>query len=146
MPVPGAAAGAGDGLRLTLAVFALLSAAGIGVVVIRSMLPAGEVALHGPLIATVRTGVIAAAALALAWLGGGAATREFGLLLYPVLGWGALKLLFEDLRTSPPSLLVVAFALYGGALILGPRIAKARARAVAARTSPEQPQTKMQHG
>ena len=141
MPVPGAAAGAGDGLRLTLAVFAFLSAAGIGVVVIRSMLPAGEVALHGPLIATVRTGVIAAAALALAWLGGGPATREFGLLLYPVLGWGALKLLFEDLRTSPPSLLVVAFALYGGALILGPRIAKARARAVAARTSPEQPQT-----
>jgi hypothetical protein len=141
MPVSGTVAGVGDGLRLTLAVFAFLSAAGIGVVVVRSMLPASEAALHGPLIATVRTGVIAAAAVALAWLGGSPATREFGLMLYPVLGWGALKLVFEDLRTSPPSLLVVAFALYGGALILGPRIAKARARAVAARTSPEQPQT-----
>jgi hypothetical protein len=147
MPVHGTAGSGEDGLRLTLAVLAWLSAAGICVNVIRSMLPAGAVALHAGMIATARTGVIAAAAVTLAWLGGRPATREFGLLLYPVLGWGALKLLFEDLRTSPPSLLVVAFALYGGALILGPRIAKARARAIAARiSSREHPETYPEDG
>ena len=43
-----------------------------------------------------------------------------------MLAAGALKLVAEDFRVSPPSLLVVALALYGGALILGPRIARAR--------------------
>jgi hypothetical protein len=38
--------------------------------------------------------------------------------------WGAVKLMLEDFRTSPPSVLFVAFALYGGALILGPRVVR----------------------
>ena len=108
---------------------ALVSVVGVCVVVIRSLLPPdAAVPLHAGLVATLRTGVLAAAAIIVAWLGRRLGTREFGALLYPVLGWGALKLLIEDFRTSPPSLLFVAFALYGGALILGPRIAKIRCR------------------
>lgn len=126
-PGPGRASGhAWDISRWALVLIGAISVAGACVVVGRSVLPSGSDArLHAGMVATLRTGVLAAAALVVAWLGRRLATREFGALLYPVLGWGALKLLIEDVRTSPPSLLFVAFALYGGALILGPRIARA---------------------
>ncbi|MBK5298956.1 MAG: hypothetical protein JJE40_17515 [Vicinamibacteria bacterium] len=128
-PVPGRAAGDGpDVSRWALACLVAASVAGVCVVVTRSMLPPEWGApLLAAMVATVRTGVLAAAAIVVAWLGGRVLTHEFGALLYPVLAWGALKLLLEDFRTSPPSLLFVAFALYGGALIIGPRIAKKRA-------------------
>ena len=114
-------------LRVALAFFAAAGFAGSVVIVARSMLPSGSAALQAALIATLRTGVLAAAALSVAALGRHGATRECNALLLPLLAWGALKLLVEDVRTSPPSLLFVAFALYGGALIAGPRIAKMRA-------------------
>jgi hypothetical protein len=41
-----------------------------------------------------------------------------------LLAWAALKLVVEDFPTSPPALLFVALAMYGGALIAGPRIAR----------------------
>jgi hypothetical protein len=77
-------------------------------------------------IATLRTAILAIAVLAIAWLGRREATRDAGYLLYPVLVWGALKLAVEDFSASPPSLLFVALASYGGALILAPRIARRR--------------------
>ena len=125
-PLPGPSAGYGPDIsRWVLACLIAASVAGVSVVVTRSLLPPEWGApLLAALVATVRTGVLAAAAIVVAWLGHRALTHEFGALLYPVLAWGALKLLLEDFRTSPPSLLFVAFALYGGALILGPRIAK----------------------
>jgi hypothetical protein len=113
-------------LRVVLAVFAAAGFAGAGLVVARSMLPLpAPAASQAALIATVRTAVLAAAALVVALLGRHASTREFGALLYPVLVAGAVKLLIEDLPASPPLLLFVAFALYGAALIAGPRIARA---------------------
>lgn len=125
-PMPGRTAGHGpDASRWALACLVAASVAGVSVVMTRSMLPPEWGApLLAAMVATVRTGVLAAAAIVVAWLGHRALTHEFGALLYPVLAWGALKLLIEDLPTSPPSLLFVALALYGGALILGPRIAK----------------------
>jgi hypothetical protein len=117
-------------LRLVLASLAVLSLVGVGIVGIRSLLLSGAgQALPAGAIATLRTGVLAGAALTVAWLGRNVATREFGALLYPLLGWGAVKLLVEDFRTSPPLLLFVAFALYGGALIAGPQMARYRRRA-----------------
>lgn len=128
-PVRGVSAGGGpDVSRWALACLVAASVAGVVVVVARSMLPPEWGApLLAAMVATVRTAVLAVAAIVVAWLGRKVVTHEFGVLLYPVLAWGALKLLLEDFRTSPPSLLVVALALYGGALILGPRIAKTRA-------------------
>jgi hypothetical protein len=112
-------------LRLVFAVFALITVVGISVVIGRRVLGGiADTAADVAIVATLRTGAIAAAAVAVAWLGRRVVTREFGVLLYPVLAWGAMKLLLEDVRSSPPSLLFVAFALYGGALILGPRIAR----------------------
>jgi hypothetical protein len=115
-------------LRLTLAVLIVTSVAGLAVVVVRSLLPAVASPAEAAMVATLRTGVLAVTALAVAWLGRHITAREFGSLLYPALAWGALKLLVEDFRMSPPLMLVVALALYGGALILGPRIAKVDGR------------------
>jgi hypothetical protein len=75
-------------------------------------------------VATVRTGVVAAAAVVVAWLGRRDGTRAFGYLLYPVLAWGAVKLVIEDLPAASPALLFIALGLYGAALILGPRLAR----------------------
>jgi hypothetical protein len=121
-----ATAGSAAGLlRQTLAFVVTVSASGVAVVLGRSLLPpAPALPLEPAIVATLRTGVVAAAAIAVAWAGRHAAAREFGALLYPALVWGGLKLLVEDVRVSPPFLLVMAFAFYGGALILGPRLGK----------------------
>jgi hypothetical protein len=74
------------------------------------------------IVATVRTSILAAAALALAWTGRQDRFREAGWLLYPVLVAGGLKLLVEDLPHSKPATLFLALALYGGALIAAPRL------------------------
>ncbi len=78
------------------------------------------------ILATVRTAVLAAAALVLAWAGRGAWLREARWLVYPVLTLGGLKLLLEDFPTGRPLTLLVALALYGGALILAPRLGRKR--------------------
>lgn len=77
-------------------------------------------------VATVRTSVLAAAALALAWAGRHSRFREAAWLLYPVLVAGGLKLLVEDLPRSRPATLFIALALYGGALIVAPRLGRVR--------------------
>jgi hypothetical protein len=111
--------------RAILAFFLIVTAAAVGITAIRALvLAAADVTLQTAIMATVRTGVLAIAAVVIAWLGRRTTTREFGLFVYPVLAWGVLKLVIEDFRVSPPSLLVVAFALYGGALIIAPRIAR----------------------
>lgn len=76
--------------------------------------------------ATVRTTVLAGAALGLAWMGRHERFRESAWLLYPVLVAGGIKLLLEDLPQSRPSTLFVALALYGGALIAAPRLTSRR--------------------
>ena len=111
-------------VRFLLAVVGVVVGAAVCIVLARWLMSFAGVAPSAGGVATVRTGVIAVGALAVAWLGRAAATREFGALLYPLLGYGAVKLVIEDLRLSSPLLLVVAFALYGGALILGPRVAQ----------------------
>jgi hypothetical protein len=118
-----------DALGLGLAIGVVVGAAGLLVVTAHALLAwSGVTPGQAGVVATLRTGVLALAALAVAWLGSRIATRACGMLLYPLLGWGAVKLLVEDFRASPPLLLVVAFALYGGALIVGPRIGHPRAR------------------
>jgi hypothetical protein len=114
------------GTRLALASLVIVTAAGAFVTVLTLRLDPGAPLYEG-LVATLRTGIFAATALVVAVLGRRQPSAEYGMLLYPILGFGALKLLLEDIRTSPPSLLVVAFGLYGGALILGPRLARTRA-------------------
>jgi hypothetical protein len=79
-------------------------------------------------LATLRTVALVAIALASAWLGRLPRHAEAAWLAYPILGFTGLKVLLEDLKHGRPATLVLAFACYGLALILVPRI---RARAAA---------------
>lgn len=108
--------------RFVLALLAVVSAGGALVSVVAPAL-AGAPPDAGVL-ATVRTAVLAVAAVLVAFLSRYDLTRELGWLLYPVLLAGGLKLLTEDFRFSRPSTLFIALALYGGALVAAPRIAK----------------------
>jgi hypothetical protein len=76
------------------------------------------------MMATLRTALLAAVAVLAGVLGRWPSTREFGWLVYPILAWGGVKLLVEDFRSSSPLLLFAGLATYGGALIVGPRLAQ----------------------
>lgn len=76
-------------------------------------------------VATIRTAVWVAGALLLTGLGRREAWREAGWFVYPALAAIGLKILLEDLQRSRPATLFLAFALYGGALIL---VSRARQR------------------
>ena len=111
--------------RLLITIVMVWSAGGWLIGVIAPALPGapGHAADAG-VIATVRTSILAAAALALAWAGRSERFRESAWLLYPVLAAGGLKLLVEDLPRSRPATLFIALALYGGALIVAPRLGR----------------------
>jgi hypothetical protein len=116
--------------RLAIAVV-LVSGIGSALVDVLARLAAGSPPDPG-ILATVRTSVLAAAAVVLA-----VATRyreliELGWLVYPVLLLGGLKLLVEDFQQSRPATLFIALALYGAALIFAPRLVRRDVRAEAA--------------
>jgi hypothetical protein len=72
--------------------------------------------------ATLRTGVLAASALLLAWTGARWSRLELSRLIYPVMALGAWRLVTVDLRQDRKAALVLSMLLYGGALILAPRV------------------------
>ncbi len=74
--------------------------------------------------AVLRTGVLSVAAVLLAWAGSWRRIAEAAWLVYPVLILAAAKLLLQDMRAGRPSTLFLSFALYGGALIVAPWIAR----------------------
>jgi hypothetical protein len=74
--------------------------------------------------AVVRTAVLVALALTLAWLSRGAALPELRWLVYPLLILGGVKLLAQDLRHGRPATLVASLSLYGAILIVVPRLLK----------------------
>jgi hypothetical protein len=73
-------------------------------------------------IAASRTAVIAILAVTLAWAGRRWSLQELTWFVYPVLIAGGAKLLWEDLHYSQPVALFLVLALYGGALIVTPRL------------------------
>lgn len=72
--------------------------------------------------ATARTAVLVGGALLLALLGRLDAWREARWLSWATLAVVGIKILVEDLQRSRPATLFLAFALYGGALIVVPRL------------------------
>jgi len=72
--------------------------------------------------ATVRTAVLVGGALLLALLGRVDGWGEAKWLSWAILAVAGVKILLEDLPKSRPATLFLAFALYGGALILIPRL------------------------
>ena len=79
------------------------------------------------MLATIRTGVLAIAALVVAWIGRHARFREWDWLVYPLLVGIGLKMVAQDFMHSRPATLFVALALYGAALILAPRMRRRQA-------------------
>jgi len=72
-------------------------------------------------VATVRTTVLASAAVCAAWIARRPRFRETVWLLYGLLIAGGIKLAAEDLPHSKPATLFVALAFYGAALIAASR-------------------------
>jgi hypothetical protein len=82
-------------------------------------------------LATVRTSVLAVAALLIAWIGRRDRFREWGWLVYPLLAGIALKMVAHDFQYSRPATLFIAMALYGAALIVAPRLRRRKDTAAA---------------
>lgn len=109
--------------RLPRLILLSLFVAGAAGILLHAIIGSGS--LRSPAaLAACRTGVLSTAAVLLA---GAAHLRRLALtrlLVYPVLILGAVKLTLEDLRLGTPLTLFIAFALYGGALIIAPRLRK----------------------
>ena len=80
-------------------------------------------------LATVRTGVLAAAAILIAWVGRHARFHEWAWLVYPLLVVIGLKMVLQDFNYSRPATLFIALALYGAALIIAPRLRRGSEKA-----------------
>jgi len=104
-----------QGLAATLLVWTLGAIVVAAVAAVWSSPGAAEVA-------TLRTGVGAALAVALGPVARRWSLPEMGWLVYPLLALGGLKLVVEDLSEGRPSTLFLSLVLYGGALILAPRL------------------------
>jgi hypothetical protein len=115
-------------LRILVAGAVVLLVAGIAA----GLLTAGYHAIFGAdathaYCATMRTFVLSAAALLLAWAGGRWDRPEFGRLVYPVMVLGAYRMVVVDLHQDRTAALFLSLLLYGGALILLPKLIRARA-------------------
>jgi hypothetical protein len=77
-------------------------------------------------VATIRTGVLAALAVVLAQTARRFALAELAWLVYPTLLLGGFKLLAEDVPAGRPAALFLSFGLYGMALIVAPRLMRAK--------------------
>ena len=83
-------------------------------------------------LATVRTGVLAAVTLLIAWGARHDRLREWAWLVYPLLVFIGLKMIAQDFKHSRPATLFIALALYGIALIVAPRLRRGRGKGPAA--------------
>ena len=69
-----------------------------------------------------RTGVLALSATLLAWYSHRKRLRNLAWLVYAILLVGAIKILFEDIAVGGAATLFLSFGMYGGTLILAPRL------------------------
>lgn len=69
-----------------------------------------------------RTGVLALSATLLAWYSQRKRLRNLAWLVYAILLVGAIKILFEDIQVGGAATLFLSFGMYGGTLILAPRL------------------------
>ena len=76
--------------------------------------------------ATLRTFVLSCAALLLVWAGGRWDRPEFSRLVYPVMALGAYRMVGVDLQQDRTAALFLSLLLYGGALILLPKLMRGR--------------------
>jgi hypothetical protein len=85
----------------------------------------GQTASHA-YCATIRTGVLTASGLLLAWLGARRNNWEFSRLAYPMMALGAYRLLAEDMHQERKAALFLSLLVYGAALTALPRLSRSR--------------------
>lgn len=85
------------------------------------------------ILATVRTAVLAGAALVVAAVSRREGFREWSWLVYPLLVFIGLKMVAQDFNHSRPATLFIALAIYGLALIVAPRLRRRAGAAAAVR-------------
>jgi hypothetical protein len=78
--------------------------------------------------ATLRTAVLVASALLLAWAGSRWKNWELSFLTYPLMALGAYRLLAEDLHQDQKAVLFLSLLVYGAALTALPRLNRGRVR------------------
>ena len=105
------------------AVLFSFATAALAVVAI-AWLASGRVEMGASHLAVVRTVVTCLLALSLGFLGSGSKRSELGWVAYAIVAFGALKLLFEDLRFGNAGALVISLLFYGLILILIPRLTR----------------------
>ncbi len=103
---------------------ALLTSFAVSAFVVAAIvwIASGRVDLAASRMSVIRTVVNCGLALALAYLGSRWKRVELGWVAYTAVGFGTLKLLFEDLRYGNAASLVVSLLFYGLVLILLPRL------------------------
>jgi hypothetical protein len=112
-----------------LIVLVLVWAAGTEVIGALTPVVAGLAmgAVDPGILATLRTSILSLSVLAVAYIGRQPRFAEWGWLVYPLLVVIGLKMIAQDFSASRPATLFVAFALYGVALIVGPRLRRGAA-------------------
>lgn len=112
-------------VRPVILALGAMTAAGFGALVIRGCCGAFTPrAADAGILAAVRTGVLSALAIALAWAGKRIPILDLRWLVYPLLIATALKFLFEDVAVGRPLTLFLGFMCFGTTLILAPRLLK----------------------
>jgi len=101
------------------ALFSALSIAALAILIAGSVFGAR---LTLSLLATVRTLVTCALALAYAFIGSRAGRNELVWISYLAIALGTLKLILEDFRQSNPVALAVSLVCYGALLIVVPKL------------------------
>ena len=108
--------------RLALALVGALGGGAVMVLILVRALGGQPPEADAAVVAAVRTGVAAGAAVALAAVSRLIACLELRWLVYLLFIVGGLKLFLEDLPHGRPTTQLLAFALYGIALMLAPRL------------------------
>lgn len=102
---------------------AVLALSGLCVALVARLSPQGDGSeTHRGLLACARTGALALSAALLAWYNPRSRFGRLTWLVYTLLAVGAVKFVFEDIRAGGAAALFFSLALYGGALILAPRL------------------------
>lgn len=111
--------------RLPKVLLELVLLAGVAAVLVTlvaaATLRAVEGAGHLAALDALRSGVIAAIAILVAWLGRSPRWPEAAWMVYPILGVGAAKLVLVDLPEGTALSLVFSLLFYGAALVVVPR-------------------------
>jgi hypothetical protein len=113
-------------LRLVLAATGLWLAAGIAAGLLTGAYHGwfGAGATHA-YCATLRTALLAASSVALAWCGARWSLPELSRLMYPAMALGAYRLIAEDLYQERKVALFFSLLVYGGALMVLPKMKQA---------------------